>query len=108
MGQLAPEQATDTDNVLKVMGNRVSKCLRQERVQQTGQLDPCETPRGNHVVRVTLLPISMLTEHISASMPTELMILKAMVLPMLISEIAAEKKKEKMMALTGSCSRGWT
>jgi hypothetical protein len=41
-------------------------------------------------------------------MPTELMMLKATVLPMLISEIAAEKKKEKMMALTGSCSRGWT
>jgi hypothetical protein len=45
---------------LKVMGNRVSKYLRQEMVQQTGQLAPCETPRGNDVVRVTLLPISLL------------------------------------------------
>jgi hypothetical protein len=43
------------------MDNRVSKWLRQERAQETGQLDPYETPRGNRVVRVTLLPISLLT-----------------------------------------------
>jgi hypothetical protein len=47
------------------MGNRVSKCIRQERIQQAGQLDLCETPRGNHVGRVTLLPISLLTPTIS-------------------------------------------
>ena len=30
-------------------------------IQETGQLDSHETPRGNHVVRVDLLPISLLT-----------------------------------------------
>jgi hypothetical protein len=43
------------------MGNRVSKCLRQETVHQTGQLDPYETPRGNHLVRVTPVARQLLT-----------------------------------------------
>jgi hypothetical protein len=47
---------------LKVMGNRVSECLRQERVRNKGQLSRFETPRSRHVVRVTLLPISLLTK----------------------------------------------
>ena len=38
----------------------VSKCLTRERVQQKGQLDPCQTPHGNFVVRTTLLSISLL------------------------------------------------
>jgi hypothetical protein len=46
---------------LKVMGKRVSKCLREERIQQIGKLDQCETPHGNHVDRVTLLPIGVRT-----------------------------------------------
>lgn len=29
------------------MAITVSKCLRQERVRQTGQLGPCETPRSS-------------------------------------------------------------
>ena len=47
------------------MGKRVSNCLRREqecnRSGTRGQLGPCETARGNHVVRVTLLPITLLT-----------------------------------------------
>jgi hypothetical protein len=43
------------------MGRRVSKCLRQDGDETKGQLGPRETPRGNHVDRVTLLPIGIRT-----------------------------------------------
>ena len=47
-------------------------------------------------------------EIINAPTPTELIILKATVLPILIKDIRAVKKKEKMIALTGSWKRAFT
>ena len=44
------------------MGKSVSECSTKKKIQQTGQLEPRETLRGNHVDRVTLLPISLLTD----------------------------------------------
>jgi hypothetical protein len=44
---------------LKVMGKEVSKFLRQDGCGAKGQLDPWETPRGDHVARVALLPIDL-------------------------------------------------
>jgi hypothetical protein len=35
----------------------VSKCLKQRRVQQTGQFDLSESPSGHHATRVSLLPL---------------------------------------------------
>ena len=34
---------------------------KQNECGAKGQLGPYETPRGNHVVRVTILPTSLLT-----------------------------------------------
>lgn len=47
-------------------------------------------------------PMQTVYEMHRADTPTELMMLNAMVLPMLIRDIRAVNMKEKMMALTGS------
>ena len=44
-----------------MISNRVSIYHKHGMIRYVGQLGPCETPRGNHVVRVTLLPISVRT-----------------------------------------------
>ena len=42
---------------LKMMGKRVSYCLKPQWIWTKGQLSQCKTPSGNQVVRVTVPPI---------------------------------------------------